>query len=210
LKSLQGLRQGASDAVAATRARQLRRTGFVLAGVGLGMLGMAYVAVPLYRVFCQATGYNGTTQRAVAAPQQALAETIAVRFDSNVAPGLDWQFQPVQRQMRLNIGEEGLAFFEASNSSDHDITGTATFNVTPEIAGSYFNKIQCFCFTEQTLKPGERVQMPVSFFVDPAIRNDPDARGVEEITLSYTFFRAADGGKSAGATAAAARGRPQG
>lgn len=191
------------------RARQTRTTGFILAGVGLGMLGMAYVAVPLYRVFCQATGYAGTTQRAEALPAKALDARIVVRFDSNTAPGLDWTFRPLQRQLDLKIGEEGLAFFEAVNNSDHVITGTATFNVTPEAAGSYFDKIQCFCFTEQTLQPGERVEMPVSFFVDPAIRDDPDTRTIEHITLSYTFFEATDGKKTAGKADSGER-KPQG
>jgi cytochrome c oxidase assembly protein subunit 11 len=193
---------------AAARARRIRRTGLLLGGVGLGMLGMAYVAVPLYSLFCQATGYAGTTQRAKAAPDKPLDVPITVRFDTNVAPGLAWKFHPVQRQLELKIGEEALAFFEAENTGKRVLTGTATFNVTPEIAGSYFNKIQCFCFTEQTLKPGERTQMPVVFFVDPAIRNDPEAKDIREITLSYTFFEAL--GKKTAAKSDKGGRRPQG
>ena len=163
-------------------------TGLALTALVFGMLGLSYAAVPLYRIFCQVTGYAGTTQRADMAPRGILERTMLVRFDANVARDLDWKFKPGQRSIKLRIGEEKLAFYSATNTSDEPITGTATFNVTPAVAGSYFNKIACFCFTEQTLKPGETVQMPVSFFIDPDMLKDPDMRNVEEITLSYTFF----------------------
>ena len=162
--------------------------GLMLAGLVVSMLGLSYAAVPLYKIFCQVTGYAGTTQRAKAAPATASEKSMLVRFDANVSRDLDWQFKPVQRSLTLKIGEEKLAFYKAINTSNKPITGTATFNVTPAIAGSYFNKIACFCFTEQTLKPGESVDMPVSFFIDPDILTDPDTIDVKEITLSYTFF----------------------
>jgi cytochrome c oxidase assembly protein subunit 11 len=154
------------------------------------MTGLSFAAVPLYRLFCATTGYGGTTQRADAAPHEAAQRKITVRFDANVSSALKWNFAPEQREVTLRIGENALAFYRATNASSQPLTGTATFNVTPEIAGSYFNKIECFCFTEQTLAPGQTADFPVSFFVDPAILNDPDAKHIEEITLSYTFFRA--------------------
>ena len=163
-----------------------------LTGVVAGMLGLSFAAVPLYRIFCQVTGYAGTTQRAGAAPEQAIERTIRVRFDANVAKSMPWRFHPVQNQVDVKIGESSLAFYEAENTSGKPVRGTATFNVTPESAGYYFNKIECFCFTEQVLKPGERVDMPVNFFIDPEIVNDPDARTITEITLSYTFFPVPD------------------
>jgi len=169
-----------------------RTTALILAGVVAGMLGLSYAAVPLYQLFCQVTGFGGTTQKAEKAPDEILARQITVRFDANVAQGLAWRFRPVQNTVTLKIGESVLAFYEAENQTKADLHGTATFNVTPEIAGAYFSKIECFCFTEQTLKPGERVDMPVTFFVDPEIMNDPDAKNIKEITLSYTFFPAAD------------------
>ena len=162
--------------------------GFTLVGLVVGMLGLSYAAVPLYKIFCQVTGYAGTTQRAKAAPEHVSKELVTVRFDANTSRNLDWHFKPAQRSITMRIGEEKLAFYEATNNSDKPITGTATFNVTPAIAGSYFNKIDCFCFTEQTLQPGESVQMPVSFFIDPDILTDRDTKDVKEITLSYTFF----------------------
>ena len=186
--------QSANKSQAATAVTEPVKTqrhgivGFSLVGVVVSMLGLSYAAVPLYKMFCQVTGYAGTTQRAKAAPLVPTEQKILVRFDANISRDLDWQFKPVQRSMELKIGEEKLAFYEATNTSNVPITGTATFNVTPAIAGSYFNKIACFCFTEQTLQPGESVQMPVSFFIDPDILTDPDSKTVKEITLSYTFF----------------------
>jgi cytochrome c oxidase assembly protein subunit 11 len=160
----------------------------MLAAIGVcGMTGLGYASVPLYRLFCQATGLNGTTQRGLAAPG-ATNRQVQVDFDSNVAPKLPWKFQPVQRSETVTIGARNMAFFTATNTSDRTITGSATFNVSPAQAGLYFTKIQCFCFNQQTLKPGETVRMPVIFFVDPKILKDPDARDVSTITLSYTFY----------------------
>jgi cytochrome c oxidase assembly protein subunit 11 len=153
------------------------------------MIGLSFAAVPLYRLFCQVTGYAGTTQRADAPSGTVLDREIVVRFDANASSDLPWSFRPAQREVRLKIGENVLAFYEAASRAEVPVTGTATFNVTPEIAGSYFNKVACFCFTEQTLQPGQTVDMPVSFFIDPAIVDDPDAKAITEITLSYTFFR---------------------
>ncbi len=154
-----------------------------------GMVGLSFAAVPLYQIFCQTTGYAGTTQRGTGPADKVLDRTISVRFDANVSPGLDWSFHPAQNKINLKIGENVIAFYKAVNHSDKRITGSATFNVTPELAGSYFVKIDCFCFTEQTLDPGQHADMPVSFYVDPAIVDDPEAKTIEEITLSYTFFK---------------------
>ena len=169
-------------------ANQHRKVAIRAASIAVVMLGMAYAAVPLYQIFCQVTGFAGTTQRATAAPDQVLDRKITIRFDSNVSNGLVWKFGPTERTVDVKIGENKLAFYRASNPSDQPVTGTASFNVAPEAAGRYFNKIECFCFTEQTLKPGESVEMPVSFFVDPEIVNDSDARHITQITLSYTFY----------------------
>jgi cytochrome c oxidase assembly protein subunit 11 len=161
------------------------------AAVALAMVGLAYAAVPLYRMFCQVTGYAGTTQVAVAPPQTVLDKTIVMRFDANVSKDLPWKFEPVERKMEIRIGENRIAKFKATNLSDRTITGTATFNVSPEAAGIHFNKIECFCFTEQTLEPGQSAEMPVSFFVDPAMVDDPDASFISQLTLSYTFYPSA-------------------
>jgi cytochrome c oxidase assembly protein subunit 11 len=166
--------------------------GLMLAGIFAGMVALSYAAVPLYRVFCQATGYGGTTQRASAAPTTISAQTMSVRFDAEVNPGLPWRFFPEQKQVNVHLGEPTLVYFRAENYSTKTITGTATFNVLPVEAGQYFDKIQCFCFTQQTLKPGESVDMAVQFFVDPALLKDADVKGIGSITLSYSFFRADD------------------
>ncbi len=160
-----------------------------LAVVAVAMLGLAYASVPLYRLFCQATGYGGTTQRAEVAPKAASHHVMTIRFDSNIDPDLPWSFTPAVATMQVRIGESSLAFYRAHNQASQTVAGTASFNVTPEIAGQYFSKLECFCFTEQVLAAGESVEMPVSFFVDPAILQDPDSRGISEITLSYTFHR---------------------
>lgn len=175
------------------RSRQPRektnlRVAIVAGGVAMGMVGVAYAAVPLYQIFCQVTGFGGTTQRADASPDQILDQKITVTFDANVNSSLNWEFKPVQHSQTIRIGEQSLAFYKVVNSSTEPVTGTATFNVTPVGAGAYFSKIECFCFTEQTLKPGETVDMPVSYFVDPDIVNDPDMKSVTTITLSYTFY----------------------
>lgn len=165
------------------------RLAFGLFGLVALMVGLSFAAVPLYRIFCQVTGYAGTTQRAEAPSVAVTDRDISVRFDASMSSDLNWSFRPVERKTTLKIGENRLAFYRAVNLSDKKLTGTATFNVTPEIAGSYFVKIDCFCFTEQTLQPHQEVDMPVSFYIDPAILDDPDARRIEEVTLSYTFFR---------------------
>jgi cytochrome c oxidase assembly protein subunit 11 len=175
-----------------TSERRNRATVLVVLGIVAGMTGLSFASVPLYRLFCQATGYGGTTQRAQAAPDHVSARTITVRFDTSTAPDLGWEFRPLQREVVVHPGEETLVAFRAVNKTKHVITGTATFNVTPDKTGIYFNKIQCFCFTEQRLDPGESADMPVSFFVDPKIFDDPDTREVTAITLSYTMFRAKD------------------
>lgn len=170
--------------------RKNRRVGLLAASGALAMLGLGYASVPLYRLFCQVTGYGGTTQRADAATAAAIkvgGKLIRVRFDANVAPAMPWQFRPEQVSQDLKVGERKLATYYAHNLSGRPVTGTAVFNVSPEQAGKYFNKIQCFCFTEQKLTPGQEVRMPVIYYVDPAILDDPAAKNVEEITLSYTF-----------------------
>ena len=162
--------------------------GLVAASTAAGMVGLVYASVPLYKIFCQATGYNGTTQRAAAAPAKPSDQTMLVRFDANTSSSLDWSFHPEQLEMKVKIGEQNMAHYRATNMSDRVLTGSAVFNVTPLEAGAYFDKIQCFCFTEQTLGPGESVDLPVVFFVDPAIRGDAGSRAISTITLSYTFY----------------------
>jgi cytochrome c oxidase assembly protein subunit 11 len=170
-------------------AQRNNRTAAVTGLVAVAMLGLAFASVPLYRLFCQVTGFAGTTQRAdLATAPGAVGSTISIRFDGNTVPSMPWSFRPERPTEKVTIGARDMAFFVAKNLSDKPVTGRATFNVTPENAGSYFTKIQCFCFTEQTLKPGEEVRMPVVFFVDPKILDDPDARQISEITLSYTFY----------------------
>jgi cytochrome c oxidase assembly protein subunit 11 len=153
-----------------------------------GMVGLAFAAVPLYRLFCEVTGLGGTTQRAAAAPEAAIDRTITVRFDANIGNGLGWAFRPATRPVEIKVGEVGEAVFIAENRASRPTTGTAVFNVTPLEAGAYFNKIACFCFEEQRLEPGQSIKMPVTFFVDPAIVDDPDMDNVRTITLSYTFY----------------------
>ena len=155
-----------------------------------GMVGLSYAAVPLYDLFCRATGYGGTPQRADAAPMTVSDRTITVRFDTNTDKALPWSFQPEYRSVKVKVGENRLVFFRAVNNSDRPVVGQATFNVVPDRAGRYFSKIQCFCFTEQKLDPGQSVEMPVSFFVAPEILTDRDGAHIHEITLSYTFFPA--------------------
>ena len=165
-----------------------RRVAAIMAGVAVSMLGLAYASVPLYRLFCQTTGFGGTTQRAETLPRKASEKSVSVRFDANISGSLVWSFHPVQTAMNVKIGEQNMAHYRAVNTSGKSLTGSAVFNVTPVTAGAYFNKIQCFCFTEQTLKPGESVDMPVVFFVDPDMLDDPDTQNITEITLSYTFY----------------------
>ena len=167
-------------------------TAFGAFGVILAMVGLTAASVPLYRLFCQVTGYGGTTQVAQEVVPGAVDRMIRVRFDAGIGDELPWRFQPVQREIEIPIGEETLAFYRAANLSDRPIVGSSTFNVTPHKAGPYFSKIACFCFTEQVLQPGEAVDMPVSFFVDPAILEDDNTRDLTTITLSYTFFMLED------------------
>lgn len=171
-----------------------RNRAVALGGVAVvaGMLGLSYAAVPLYKLFCQVTGYGGTPQQADVAPAEILDRIITVRFNADTMPELPWRFQPAQREVKLKIGEQGLAFYVARNLSKDPVTGQAAFNVTPEKAGRYFTKVDCFCFTEQTLTADQQVDMPVSFYVDPAIAEDRNMDDVKTITLSYTFFRADD------------------
>ncbi|WP_417627809.1 cytochrome c oxidase assembly protein [Pararhodobacter aggregans] len=166
-----------------------RRTLTGLVGVILVMGALAWAAIPLYDLFCRVTGFGGTTRVAESESDLILDQTIQIRFDANTERGFPWEFRPLERTMPLRIGETGIAFYEAYNPTDQPIAGTASYNVTPYSTGSYFIKIACFCFTMQVLQPGERVQMPVTFYVDPEIVNDPDviAGGLNTITLSYTF-----------------------
>jgi cytochrome c oxidase assembly protein subunit 11 len=168
-------------------AEKNRTVAIRMALFALAMLALAFASVPLYRVFCQVTGFGGTTQKADAAPG-AVAGQIGVRFDANIDPALPWKFEPVQETVRIHPGARTTIYYRATNYTARSTTGQAIFNVTPEIAGKYFSKIECFCFTEQTLKPGESVKMPVIFFVDPKLRDDPDTKHIDEITLSYTFY----------------------
>ena len=170
-------------------ARAKAATALVLIAVVAGMAGASFAAVPLYRLFCQVTGFAGTTQTAVAAPAEALDRVMTVRFNADVGKRLPWRFRPDQGPVELRVGEQGLAFFTAANTSNETVTGHAVFNVTPLKAGRYFTKIQCFCFDQQVLGPGETARMPVTFFVDPGIAEDPNLDDVSTITLSYTFFR---------------------
>ena len=184
-----------ASAAPSTMADKNRKVARIAAGCALAMLGLGYASVPLYRMFCQATGLNGTTQRSSAEQASAVkvsGQPITVRFDSNLANGMPWVFRPEQVSQDGKIGERKMAFFIAKNLSDRPMTGRASFNVTPEQTGVYFHKIQCFCFNEQTLQPGQEVRMPVIYYVDPDMMKDPNARNVPEITLSYTFLEAAD------------------
>lgn len=175
-----------------------RKTATIVAGVVAGMVGLSFAAVPAYRAFCQVTGWGGVTGRAEADAGRTLAREITIRFDGSVNQGLAWRFKPEQTAETLHIGETGLAFYEAENLSDKPVTGRASYNVSPSKAGIYFKKIECFCFTEQTLQPGEKVSMPVTFFVDPALADDKNLDEVQTITLSYTFFHWDDGEETAG------------
>ncbi|HEX2114640.1 MAG TPA: cytochrome c oxidase assembly protein [Alphaproteobacteria bacterium] len=173
------------------RSRANARVAFLTVGVVVGMAGLAFASVPLYRLFCQVTGYGGTPQRAEHAPDAAGEREVTVRFNADIAgTNLPWTFTPVEREVKVRVGEERLIHYRATNKGATPVVGTATFNVTPAKAGIYFQKIACFCFSEQTLAPGESVDMPVSFFIDPDIVKDPNTRDVSNITLSYTFFRA--------------------
>jgi cytochrome c oxidase assembly protein subunit 11 len=166
----------------------LQKTVLQTVGVVVVMGGLAWASVPFYDWFCRVTGFGGITNTAETGSDVSLDQTITIRFDASLDRGMPWEFKPMQREMTLRIGETGLAFYEAHNPTDHPVAGQAAYNVTPYEAGYFFDKIECFCFAEQVLQPGETVEMPVSFYVDPAIVNDRDAKYVHTITLSYTFY----------------------
>lgn len=181
-------------------ANRNRRVGLTALLFALAMLGLGYASVPLYRLFCQVTGFGGTTQRASEAQASAVSlsgQNVTIRFDANVERTLPWQFHPERTTETIQLGGRRMAIYVARNLSHKPIAGTATFNVTPAQAGRYFNKIQCFCFNEQTLAPGQEMRMPVVYFVDPKMLDDPDAKDIQEITLSYTFHPIADDGSKA-------------
>jgi len=169
-----------------------RSFALVCFGVVVAMVGAAYAAVPLYDLFCRVTGFAGTTQQAELAPDVILDRTVKVRFDGTVTKDLPWNFKPVQREITTRIGQSNLIFYQAENLTDETLVGTASFNVSPPKAGAYFTKIECFCFTEQVLEPGQSIDMPVTFFVDPSMAEDPNLDNVHTITLSYTFFPVRD------------------
>jgi cytochrome c oxidase assembly protein subunit 11 len=185
------------------QSRSNARVAFTLAGLVGGMLGLSFAAVPLYRLFCQVTGFDGTPMIGQAAPASVPADapTVTVRFNANTNPALPWSFAAGQQHVTIRAGEEGIAFYTARNQAAAPVTGVSTYNVTPEKVAKYFNKTACFCFIEQTLAPGQEVQMPVAFWIDPAIARDPNTRDVRTITLSYTFFRTLDDAARAGAVA---------
>jgi len=168
-----------------------RRTVIWLSATAIGMVGLSFASVPLYTMFCQVTGYYGTTQRAEALPGKVSDKIVTVRFDSQTAPDLGWEFRPLQRAVQIRPGEEKTITYRAINRTNKPITGTATYNVTPLKVGVYFDKLECFCFTEQYLAPGQSADLTVSFFVDPDIVTDPNTKEVDTITLSYTMFRKA-------------------
>jgi cytochrome c oxidase assembly protein subunit 11 len=180
--------------------RRNRRTALFAFGTVAGMVGVSFAAVPLYDLFCRVTGYGGTTQRGLPAPG-ATERTITVRFAATTHPNLPWRFQAEQAQMTVRLGEEGLAFYSAANRAATPVTGVSVYNVTPETVGRYFHKVACFCFDEQTLEPGQRADMPVSFWVDPRIAEDPNTRDVTTITLHYNFFRTIEDAQRADALA---------
>lgn len=169
-------------------AERNRKTAAWMLLLVAAMVGLAFASVPLYRIFCQVTGYGGTPQRAAAAPGAVAGEVVGVRFDANIDARLPWRFEPVQTTVRIRPGARTQIFYRAANLTARPLTGQAVFNVSPAEAGKYFNKIECFCFSEQTLKGGESADMPVIFYVDPKLRDDPSTRGIDEITLSYTFY----------------------
>jgi cytochrome c oxidase assembly protein subunit 11 len=164
-------------------------TGILLAFIAAGMMGFAFAAVPIYRMFCQKTGFGGTTQRAENTSDKVVDRQLNVRFNADIHRDLPWRFRPSEVQIRVNVGENAMTYYESENYSSESIVGMATYNVTPDKAGIYFRKVACFCFDEQTLQPGQKVDMPVLFYIDPDFADDPNMADVHTITLSYTFFR---------------------
>jgi cytochrome c oxidase assembly protein subunit 11 len=181
--------------------RRNRRLGLGAGGFVAGMVGLAFASVPLYDMFCRVTGYNGTVQTGGAAAPGAGEKVLTIRFNANTQPNLPWRFGPVTPAMSLRVGEEGLGFYEAQSLSAVPTTGVATYNVTPEVVGKYFHKTACFCFDNQTLEPGQKADMPLSFWVDPKIAEDPNTSGIRTITVSYTFFRSLEDAQRSGALA---------
>jgi cytochrome c oxidase assembly protein subunit 11 len=189
------------------RLKGKRLTALISAGVVLAMTGAAFAAVPLYKRFCQLTGFDGTVRKAEAAPTQVLDRSILIRFDANVR-GVPWDFGPDQTSQTVRIGKTGLAFFHVKNQSDKPFTAHAAYNVVPESAARYFEKLQCFCFTDQTLQPGQSADFPVVYFVDPKFASDPDTKDEPDITLSYTFFPVAGSAPAAKSVSNAPLKRP--
>jgi cytochrome c oxidase assembly protein subunit 11 len=184
-------------------ARRNRRVAAGVFGVVFGMVGLSFAAVPLYDLFCRVTGFGGTPMIGQAAPAEPGEFMVTVRFNANTQPNLPWRFEPAQPAAQLRVGEEGIGFYRARNLSDRPATGVSTYNVTPEVVGKYFHKTACFCFEEQTLAPGQEVDMPLAFWVDPRIATDPNTRGIRTITINYTFFRTLQDAERAGAVASA-------
>ena len=170
--------------------RKNARTGLTVLGIVVMMVGVSFAAVPLYDLFCRVTGFGGTTQTSAALPDRIVDRVVTVRFDANTGRNMPWDFKPEMREIQVRLGEKGITSYNAHNRLSKTTTGTALYNVTPAKAGIYFNKIQCFCFAEQALAPGESMDMPVLFYVDPAMADDPDMADVTTITLSYTFYEA--------------------
>jgi cytochrome c oxidase assembly protein subunit 11 len=187
----------------ATLARRNRRTAAWVGGLVCGMLGLSFASVPLYDLFCRVTGYNGTVQTGRGSAPGAGEQVMTIRFNAVTSPGLPWHFTPAQPPMQLRVGEEGLAYYVARNEASMPVTGVATYNVTPEVVGKYFHKTACFCFDQQTLEPGQQVDMPLSFWVDPRMMADPNTRRIRTITISYSFFRSLEDAARSGALASA-------
>jgi cytochrome c oxidase assembly protein subunit 11 len=166
----------------------MHRTAFACAGIVVGMVGLAYASVPLYSLFCKVTGFGGTPIVQSNNTSEASERTISIRFDSNVSPGLSWRFAPEKPEIKVKLGETTTVYYKVTNTGSQTSTGIATYNVQPDLAGTYFSKLECFCFTEQTLKPGESLESAVVFYVDPRLTQDPDVKDLSSITLSYTYF----------------------
>jgi len=180
-----------------------RTIGIALASIIAGMVGLSFASIPLYRVFCSVTGYGGTPQIGPEAAPGATKQFITVRFNANTYPNLPWEFHPDQEKLSVALGDDHLAYYSASNEADTPVTGIALYNVTPDTVGKYFHKTACFCFNQQTLAPGQKMQFPLSFWVDPAIAQDPETSDIRTITLSYTFFRTLEDARKSGALAQA-------
>ncbi len=180
--------------------RKMHRTAFACAGIVVGMVGLAYASVPLYDLLCKMTGFDGTPVVRDSNGSQVIDRTIAVRFDSNVAPGLNWRFSPETPEVKVKLGETTTVMYKVTNNGDKASTGIATYNVQPDLAGTYFSKLECFCFTEQTLQPGETLESAVVFYVDPRLAQDADVKDLTSITLSYTYFPSKGGKPVAEAT----------